>query len=82
MALGARLDDVGTAQGRFGIGDAAGFVSAVAIVTLGGLEISETRDFPVIRLEVPLGDLLVAIAALVHDVESEIGDVSALDAVR
>ena len=55
---------------------------AVAIVALGGLQISELRDFAVVRLEIARGDGLVAAAALIHDVQPEIGQVGALDAVR
>ena len=57
-------------------------MGAVAIVALGGLQISELGDFAVVCLEVALRDGLVAAAALIHNVQPEIGQVGALDAVR
>ena len=82
MALGAGLDDVVAAEPGPRVGHREHVVRAVAVVALGGLQISELGDFAVVRLEIARGDGLVAAAALIHDVQPEIGQVGALDAVR
>ena len=82
VALLARLNDVVVAEVRAGIGNGQDVVRAVAIVALRRFRVPELRDFSVVRVEVRLGDLLVAASALRHDLELESLRVGAANLVR
>ena len=65
-----------------GFDDLQDVVRAVAVVALGGLRVAELRHLAVVRVEVGLGDLLVAAAALGHDRQLEALLVRPADRVR
>src|SRR5208283_1227867 len=81
MALSTGFDDVVAAEPRALVVHWQNVVRAVAVVTLGGLEVTQFGNFPVESLEITVGDLAVAAAALVHDVQPEVRQVRALNAV-
>ena len=82
MALLAGRDDVLAREVRAGVGDLLDVVGAVAVVALGRLGVAELADLAVVGVEVGLGDLAVAPAALLHDVELEAVGVGPPDGVR
>jgi len=55
---------------------------AVTVVALRGLHVAQFGNFAVVRFKVGGGDGLMTPPALVHDVETEIREVGALDGVR
>src|ERR1017187_4969020 len=82
MAPRAGLDDVTAAEPRPGVCNRQDVVSPVAIVALGCLEITQLGHLAVVRFEIARRDGLVALPALIHNVQAEIRLVRALDAVR
>src|ERR1035438_4573949 len=79
VALLAGGNHVGAAQVRPRIGDLLDVVGAVAVIALGGLGVSEFGNFPVVGIEIGLGNLSVAAPAGGHDVELESVLVGAAD---
>src|ERR1039457_1555211 len=63
------------------IGNLLDVVSAVAVIALRGLGVTEFGNFPVIGIEIGLGNLCVATPASGHDVELESILVGAADGV-
>ena len=82
MALAAGLHDVGATEPRGRIGYGADIMSSVTVVALGGFHVTQLGDLAVVRVEVGFGDGLMTPAALVHDVEAEVGEIGAPDGVR
>ncbi len=80
--LSAGGHHVGAAQVRAWIGDLLDVVRAVAVIALRGLGIAQLGNLAVIGVEVGFGNLLVAAAAGVHDVELELVLVGAANGVR
>src|ERR1039457_687997 len=81
VALAARGHNVVPAQARSRVVDRQDIVRTVTVVAFRGLQVTQLGDLPVERLEVGVRDLLVAASALVHNVQTEIGEIGALDAV-
>ncbi len=71
MTLSAGLDNILARKGRFRFIGREDIMRPVAIIALGRGRISELGDFAVERFEIGLGDILVAVAALVENVQFE-----------
>lgn len=71
VTLLAGFDHIVTVQMRLRIRDRQDVVSAVTVIALGGLCVSELRDFSMVGVEITLGNVFMAAAALVHDLELE-----------
>lgn len=79
VALLACLNNVLSAQVRTRIGDRQNIVCTMAVVTFRRFRVPELGDLAMVRIKVRRRDLLVAAAALCHDLELEPFRVGALD---
>lgn len=82
MARFTRFNDVVSAQGRGRITDRKNFMRTMAIRAFGCNVGSQLRDFAMIGVEIGLGDLWMAIAALTQYLCAKVGAINPVDLMR